>query len=110
MLLMHNGNKHCHAVLFLFYPKGLFFYVVGAVEFGSIDCCGALELCDILVQFDKVYLDVGPCFVACGLLFLLEQTILCEAIGPPHLGNRKADLFIAAGCNVPGFDLLGEVV
>ena len=50
------------------------------------------------------------CFVAYGLLLTLDQTPLCELIGLPNLGDGNSELFIAAVCDVPGFDILGEVV
>ena len=107
---MNYGKHHRHVIFFLFYLDGFFFYVVGVIKFGSLACLGARELCTILVQYAKVYIDVGPCFFACGLLLPLYQTLLCEVIGLPHLGNSNADPFIATGCGVPGFELLGEVV
>ena len=110
VLLLHHGKHERRVVLLLFYLCGFFFYVVGAIEFGSLACCGAWELCAILVQFSKVYLDVGPCFVACGLLFPLDQALLCEIIGLSHLVNGNANFFIASGCDIPGFELIGEVV
>ena len=63
-----------------------------------------------MVKFYKVCLNVGPCFVAYGLLLPFDQTPLYEITGLPHLGNGNDDFFIATGCDVPAFELLGEGV
>ena len=110
MFMLHHVKHHSRVVFLFFYLSGFLFYVVGAVEFGSLACRGALELCEMLVQLFKVYLNVGPCFVACGLLLLFYHTLLCEIIGLPHLGDGNVDFFIATGCDVPGFEILGGVV
>ena len=87
-------KNHSRVVFFFFYIDGFFFYVVGAVEFGSLSWHGARELCAILVQFSKVCLDVGLYFFAFGLLLKFDQTLLCEIIGPPHLGDGNSDFFL----------------
>ena len=63
-----------------------------------------------LGTFFKLCINVGPCFVACGLLLPFDQTLLYEIIRLPHLGDGNTEFFIATGCDVPGFELLGEVV
>ena len=107
---MHHGKHHRRNTLFFFYLVGFFFYVVGAVKNFSLTCRGAWGLCAVLVQLSKVCIDVGSCFVSYGLLLLFDQTLLCEIIVIPNLGDVNADFLIATGYNVPGFDLLGEVI
>ena len=110
MLLLHHGKHHSRVVLLLLFLGGFFFDIVGTVEFGLLACRGAWKMRAILVQFAKVYLDVGPCFVACDLLIPLDQTPICEVIGISHLGNGNTDLFISTGYNIPGVELLGDIV
>ena len=110
MLLLNQGKKHFRVVLLLFFLSGFFFDVVDTVEFGSRACHGDWKLRTILVQFSKVYIDVGPCFFACDLLLPLDQALLYELIGLPYLGDGNYDLFITTGCDVPGADILGETV
>ena len=110
VLLLHHGKHHFRVFFFFFFPGGFFFYVVSTVEFGSLACSGTWKLHTILVQFTKLYLDVGPCFIAYCLLLLFDQIILCKVIRLPHLVDVNADNFISTGCNVPGIKLIGDIV
>ena len=96
VLLLYHGKIYRRVILFIFYLGSFLFHVVGTVKFGLLACRGAWELCAILLQFEKLYLDVGPCFVACGLILSLDHTLLCEVIRLPYLGDSNSNLFIAA--------------
>ena len=106
---MHHGKHHSRVDFVFFYLFGFFFYVVGAVEFGSLACRGALELCEMLVQLFKYILTLAHVLSPVAF-FSRFIRLLYKIIGPPHLGDGNTDFFIATGCDAPGFELFGEVV